>query len=133
MSKCILVVDDNVSMRTATRRFLEAETSFRVCGEAVDGFDAIEKTSHLNPDLIVLDFEMPRMNGLQAALKLRAMKVYTPIILFTMYADAVPSHDAAASDINVVISKSDTAGLRRHVESLLVNPQSSSPRNEFEN
>jgi DNA-binding NtrC family response regulator len=38
-----------------------------VCGEAVDGLDAIQKASSLNPDLIVLDFQMPRMNGLEAA------------------------------------------------------------------
>ena len=58
--------------RLATRHFLESQTGFEVCGEAIDGIDALEKASHLNPDLIILDIAMPRMNGLQTARELRA-------------------------------------------------------------
>jgi DNA-binding NarL/FixJ family response regulator len=56
----------------ATRHFLETQPGFKVCGEAVDGIDALEKASHLNPDLIILDVAMPRRNGLQTACELRA-------------------------------------------------------------
>src|ERR1700720_1422717 len=84
MPKCILIVDDSYAIRSATRHFLETQTEFAVCGEATDGIDAIEKTRHLTPDLIILDLAMPRMNGLEAARKLRAMSVKAPIILFTM-------------------------------------------------
>jgi chemotaxis response regulator CheB len=65
--KSILIVDDNPSVRHFLRSYLESQPGFQVCGEAVDGMDAIEKSRDLHPDLIVLDFAMPRMNGLDAA------------------------------------------------------------------
>jgi len=58
MAKCILIADDNDIVRTIIRFFLETE-GFEVCGEAVDGVDAIEKAKRLNPDLIVLDPSVP--------------------------------------------------------------------------
>src|ERR1700692_4378898 len=85
MSKCILIVDDNLPIRKSIRRFLESETDFEVCGEAVDGLDAIEKARELNPDLIILDLSMPRMNGAAAASVLKRTMPHVPIILFTMY------------------------------------------------
>ena len=62
-------------VRIAIRRFLEGQPGFDVCGEAVDGLDALEKARFLLPDLIILDLTMPRMNGFQAARELRAMKI----------------------------------------------------------
>lgn len=120
MSKCILIVDDSKVIRTATRDFVEMETEFTVCGEAVDGVDAIEKARQLSPDLIILDLSMPRMNGLQAARKLRAMSVGAPIILFTMYADAVQPEETKAAGISAVVSKMDLPALQEHLEKLLV-------------
>jgi DNA-binding NarL/FixJ family response regulator len=70
VTKYILLVDDSELIRLATRHFLESQTGFEVCGEAIDGIDALEKASHLNPDLIILDIAMPRMNGLQTAREL---------------------------------------------------------------
>ena len=119
MTKNILIVDDSELIRVATRHFLESQSGFKVCGEAVDGIDALEKASHLNPDLIILDIAMPRMNGLQTARELRARMHRVPIILFTWYADAVQPEDAAAAGISAVISKSNPAALQNHIKSLL--------------
>jgi DNA-binding NarL/FixJ family response regulator len=119
VTKNILLVDDSELIRLATRHFLESQPGFKVCGEAVDGVDALEKASHLNPDLIILDIAMPRMNGLQTARELRARMHRVPIILFTWYADAVQPEDAAAAGISAVISKSNPAALQSHVKSLL--------------
>jgi CheY-like chemotaxis protein len=80
--KYILLVDDSAVIRAATRHFLDSQPGFSVCGEAIDGLDALEKAQNLNPDLIILDLAMPRMNGLQAARKLRALMNNVPIILF---------------------------------------------------
>jgi CheY-like chemotaxis protein len=60
---------------------------------------------------------MPRMNGLQAARELRAMRVRAPIILFTIYADAVPPQDALAAGVDAVVSKTNSFALRQHIES----------------
>ena len=55
MPKCILIIDDHEHIRKLVRAFLESEAAFEVCGEAVDGFDAIQKAQALKPDLIILD------------------------------------------------------------------------------
>ena len=52
----ILIVDDSVSIRGLIREYLESQPDFEVCGEAVDGWEGIEKGRELNPDLIVLDY-----------------------------------------------------------------------------
>jgi CheY-like chemotaxis protein len=118
--KCILIVDDNDAIRAATRHFLEKRTESKVCVEATDGFDAIEKARHLNPDLIILDLSMPRMNGLEAARALRAMSVDVPILLFTMYCDDLPQESTVEAGISAVVSKMDFAGLQQCIEQLLV-------------
>jgi DNA-binding NarL/FixJ family response regulator len=119
MRKSILIVDDNSLIRTATRHFLENETQYDVCGEAVDGLDAIEKARDLGPDLIILDLQMPRMNGLQAARELRKLNVAAPIILFTLYADTVRAVDAENAGITAIVNKTDLRALRQYVEILL--------------
>src|SRR3981081_1802099 len=86
--KCILIVDNNASIRKIIRTFLEGEAGLKVCGEAVDGYDAIEKAEQLKPDLIILELALPRMSGLAAASTLKKMHPRTPIILFTLYHNA---------------------------------------------
>jgi DNA-binding NarL/FixJ family response regulator len=119
VAKQILLVDDSELICLATRHFLESQPGFVVCGEAVDGIDALEKAKHLNPDLIILDIAMPRMNGLQTARELRARMYRLPIILFTWYADAVQPGDAGEAGITAVISKSNPGALQSHVKGLL--------------
>jgi DNA-binding NarL/FixJ family response regulator len=134
VTKNILLVDDSELIRLATRHFLESQPGFKICGEAVDGIDALEKASHLNPDLIILDIAMPRLNGLQTARELRARMYQAPIILFTWYADAVQPEDIEKAGISAVISKSNPAALQSHVKNLLAaaSPQPSNYSNSSE-
>jgi CheY-like chemotaxis protein len=106
MPKHVLVVDDNPHVRRSLRSLLESD-GFRVSGEAADGAIAIEQARQLKPDLIVLDFAMPVMNGLQAAPVLRRMMPKVPIILFTLYADSRLREEAVAAGITAVVSKND--------------------------
>jgi CheY-like chemotaxis protein len=119
VGKMILLVDDNPIVRLGTRRMLEGQAGISECHEAVDGIDAIEKAESLHPDLIILDLSMPRMNGVVAATRLKAMKASVKIILFTMYAEMIPRDVAEAAGISAVISKTDFAGLKRHALGLL--------------
>ena len=114
MRKCILLVDDNPAIRMALRRFLEDHTDFEVCGEANDGLEAIEKAAQLQPDLIVLDLSMPRMDGLKAARELRQRMPQMHLILFTMHAAATSQNEAAAAGFDAVISK--TEGLQTLID-----------------
>jgi len=74
----VLVVDDSAFMRTALTRTLGSDARIEVVGQARDGLDAIEKVRALSPDVVTMDFNMPRMNGAQAVraiLKERAVPV----------------------------------------------------------
>jgi DNA-binding NarL/FixJ family response regulator len=119
LPKCIFIVDDSPTIRTAVRNFLECQPGFTVCGEAVDGFDALEKVRDLSPDLIILDLAMPRMNGLQTAHQLRAKLIRVPIILFTMHAEELRPQDAEPAGISAIVSKTDLEFLQFQIDRLL--------------
>ena len=116
MAKGILLVDDNPAICMALRKFLEIHTEFEVCGEARDGFDAIEKATELLPKLIILDLSMPRMDGLEAARQLKRRLPHVPLILFTMHAAATNQGEVREAGFDAVISK--TEGLERLVDTV---------------
>jgi DNA-binding NarL/FixJ family response regulator len=105
MSKSILIADDHETTRSIIRSFIESKAGFEVCGEAVDGVDAIEKAKELKPDLIILDLAMPRMNGAAAASVLKRTMPNVPIILFTMYDEVMGKALAAAVRVDLVLAK----------------------------
>ncbi|MFB6617417.1 response regulator transcription factor [Streptomyces sp. NPDC056367] len=95
----ILVVDDEPAVREALRRSLAFE-GYDV-QTAVDGLDALEKAASYDPDLMVLDIQMPRMDGLTAARRLRSSGSVTPILMLTArdtVGDRVTGLDAGADD-----------------------------------
>ena len=59
MLKRVLIADDNLYVRYVIRTFLHDQAEIEICGEAVDGVDAVEKTRQLKPDLILLDLQCP--------------------------------------------------------------------------
>jgi CheY-like chemotaxis protein len=103
----ILVVDDNAPIRGLVREFIESRPGFEICGEATDGVEGIEKGRELKPDLIVMDFLMPGIDGLQAAVVLHQIVPNTPIILFTFYKDAISEDLAHAAGVASILSKPD--------------------------
>src|SRR3984957_15946838 len=93
MPKSILIVDDSPQIRKLVRTYFDRETDFQICGEGIDGLDAIEKATELHPDLIILDESIPRMDGLKAARILRSMAIGAPIFFFTLPAETISSED----------------------------------------
>lgn len=81
----ILVVDDSQLMRRCLRTLLEQQDSWKVCCEAADGREAIERAQQIAPDVIVLDFQMPVMNGLDAAKEIRRRLPNIPILMLTLH------------------------------------------------
>jgi len=116
MPKRILVVDDSAKVRKALRRSLEDHAGFQVCGEAVDGLEAIEKVYELRPDLVVLDLVMPDMNGVEVASALKGMMPDVPIILLTGYDDKVGKELASVVGANIVLAK--TEGMKKLIDSV---------------
>jgi DNA-binding NarL/FixJ family response regulator len=130
MSKSILIVDDDASIRSIIRTFVEAD-GYRVCGEAADGIEAIERAKELQPELILLDLSMPRLNGAEAAGILRQEMPGARIVLFTMYADEFGEKLASAIGVQVVLSKPEgLSKLGEHLKALL-NPDEPSTRSGF--
>ena len=103
----VLIVDDHVFVRYAIRTFLQLRTALEICGEAVDGLDAIEKAKQLSPDLILLDLSMPQMNGAEAASVLKLRMPHVSIILFTLYDEAMGESLASAVGVDLVLPKTE--------------------------
>ena len=107
ISKRILVADDSDTVRNVVRSYL-TQRNFDVCGEAVDGQDAIEKAWELKPDLILLDVAMPRTNGIVVASVLKEMMPNVRIVLFTMYKEAIANaFPRKGLAVDAVVAKSD--------------------------
>jgi DNA-binding NarL/FixJ family response regulator len=110
----VLIVDDYASVRSAIRVGLERHPGFSVCGEAVDGLDAIEKAPKLNPDFILLDLSMPRMNGMETAPVLKRLMPHVTIVAFSMYSELLGKSLPSTAGIDAVIDK--LAGIGKVVE-----------------
>jgi len=80
----ILIVDDNATMRRSLRSWIEQESDWQVCGEAEDGKVAVDKVKELLPDIVILDLQMPVMNGLEAARQITLFSPGTAMVMFTM-------------------------------------------------
>jgi two-component system nitrate/nitrite response regulator NarL len=103
----VLLVDDNPVVRQIVKQVLEKDPELKICGEADDGFEALDKAKFLQPDVVVLDFSMPRMNGLDAASQLRNVLPDACLILFTLYGNPEVERAAKQAGIDAVISKAD--------------------------
>ena len=102
--KTALLIDDNPAIRKILMRVF-LSNGFKTCVEADTGKEGIELAQQTKPDVIILDFAMPGMNGLQAAVELRKLYPTTPIILFTLYGDGPMSAEASNVGINLVVPK----------------------------
>jgi DNA-binding NarL/FixJ family response regulator len=107
MSCSILIVDDYPPIRRLLRSCIEQNTDWQVCGEAENGKVAVEKVEQLHPDLVILDYEMPVMNGLEAARRISSLALNTAMVMFTMHNENQLLIDARAAGIKDVVSKSE--------------------------
>lgn len=81
----LLVVDDHEIFRRGLRALLEPSPEWQICGEAVDGVDAVEQWKSLQPDIVILDVSMPRLNGLEAARLIRKENPASQIVIITQH------------------------------------------------
>ena len=101
----ILIVDDNPSVRAALRMCFKTKTDWIVCGEAENGYAAIELARTSKPDVVLLDYAMPVMNGLEAARELSVQSPECVLLMYTMFAAPQLIELASAAGIRAVFSK----------------------------
>ena len=87
-SSRVLVVDDFEPMRRFICSALGKNPSLLVVGEACDGVEAVQKAEELQPDLIVLDLGLPKLNGIEAARQIRQLALDSKILFFSQESDA---------------------------------------------
>jgi NarL family two-component system response regulator LiaR len=81
----VLVVDDHLVVRRGIRSLLETEPAIEVVGEAADGVEAVDKVARLQPDVILMDIVMPKMDGIAAISRIMADQPAAHILVLTSY------------------------------------------------
>ncbi len=96
----VLVVDDHAILRDGIRSLLESQDDIEVVGEASDGFEAIDRTEKLQPDVVLMDISMPRMNGLEATRQIKERFPDIKVLILTQHDNReyiLPALNAGAS------------------------------------
>jgi DNA-binding NarL/FixJ family response regulator len=105
----MLIADDHEIVRQGLRSLVESHAGWQVCGEAVDGWDAVHKARELKPDVIALDIGMPNLNGLEAAREILRENPKTKILFLTIYDTEQAVKSAVQIGAKGLILKSDAA------------------------
>ena len=113
MTRSVLIVDDSSIVRQALVR-LFVDAGFEVCGEAEGGRTAIEKAQGLDPGMIVIDFSMPEMNGIEAARCLRQLLPNAVIIILSDYGGMFPEEETCSLGIAAIVSKAECSSVLLH-------------------
>lgn len=95
----VVIADDHPHVRSALRHVLELESDFDVVAEAEDGLQAVDQVVRTRPDLVILDYRMPQLDGLQVARQLRRQMPATAMVMLT--SDDDPRVRAEAEDAGV--------------------------------
>src|SRR5579862_9086556 len=103
----ILIADDHELFRRTVRSFLESRPDYRVCGEAGDGIEAVEKVRLLRPDIVLMDINMPRMDGLEATRIIKREIPECNVILVTQNHPTIAREQARSVDAKASVTKSD--------------------------
>jgi len=118
----ILVADDHAVVRRGLRALLETQPNWKVLGEASNGREAVEKAAALNPQVVILDIGMPKLNGLDAATLIFKANPKARILMLTMHAaDALIQQTLQAGASGYVLKSDAERDLITAVDALLHN------------
>jgi DNA-binding NarL/FixJ family response regulator len=115
----ILLADDHAVVRTGLRHILEGHHGLEVVGEATNGREAIDKAIETTPDVVILDYSMPVVNGIEAASRIRERLPKTEILVFTMYDNESVIEQLLRAGVRGYVLKTEAkADLARAVEAV---------------
>ena len=115
----ILVVDDNPAVRHYLRAILEQQTTWQVSDEARTGEEALQRVKKAPPDLILLDFQMPDLNGLDVAQQISELFLRIPILMVTIHLSSQLAEAAKRVEVRGACAKSDVGSIVQAVDALL--------------
>ena len=115
----ILVVDDNPAVRHYLRAILEQQTTWQVSDEARTGEEALQRVKKAPPDLILLDFQMPDLNGLDVAQQISELFPRIPILMVTIHLSSQLAEAAKRVGVRGACAKSDVGSIVQAVDALL--------------
>ncbi len=95
----VLIVDDHDAVRQALGVLLGLEKDIRVVGEAKDGQEAVERAERLSPDVVVMDFALPGMDGLEATKLIRSKNPKVKVIVLSVYNES--SHAERVKEVGI--------------------------------
>jgi DNA-binding NarL/FixJ family response regulator len=106
----ILIADDHDVLRTGLRALIETRPDWEVVAETRDGLEALRAAEAIKPDIVVLDYAMPVMNGVEVARQLRARPRRPEILIFTMHDDDTILREVVLAGVRGYLLKSDAQG-----------------------
>jgi DNA-binding NarL/FixJ family response regulator len=105
----ILIADDHEVVRKGLIALLQGQTDWQVCGEAVDGREAVDKAQQLRPDVIILDIGMPSLNGLEATRQILKSNPHARVLILTLHDSDQVVRDVLNAGARGFLLKSDAA------------------------
>jgi DNA-binding NarL/FixJ family response regulator len=117
----IHVADDNPAVRNYLRGLLELQSSWHVCSEAPTGREALQRIRESPPDVILLDFQMPDLNGIDVARQVVKLFPEIPILMVTIHLSKQLAEEARKAGIRGVCLKSDVGSIVEAVSTVLQN------------
>ena len=115
----IIIADDHEAVRRGLRSALIG-AGWVVCGEAANGREAVEKTTQLKPDLVILDVSMPMMNGLEAAREILDSGSKAKVLVFTMHESEQMRKEAVRLGVHGYAAKSaPLSNILKEIRSIL--------------
>jgi two-component system invasion response regulator UvrY len=115
----ILVVDDNATVRHYYRAILEQQIGWEVSGEARTAHEALQRLEESLPDLVLLDFKMPDLNGIELAREIIRQWPALPILMVSVYFSKQLAIAARAAGIRGACAKSDIGSIVKAVDTVL--------------
>jgi DNA-binding NarL/FixJ family response regulator len=135
----ILLADDHPVVRHGLRTLLSSNPKWTIIDEAADGLEAVEKTSRLRPDLVILDVSMPKMNGLEACRRIRKSVPESEVLIVTQHDSPQMMREALDAGARGYVVKSNAdrdllaavAAVSQHKRFTVLDCRSSISRSEF--